>query len=144
PLDLQLLNTAQQNGAEVQGLESLSEQGNVFSSIEIEAQVQFLLDTVCNYEIINKDFEKMKSLYLERDLQGLFNYSNQYSFSEEQIYKNLIRKLLIDRNYIMVDRMQSVLETGNAFIAIGAMHLPGEEGVLALLGRQGYKITSVY
>ncbi|MBM2830190.1 MAG: hypothetical protein HW411_980 [Gammaproteobacteria bacterium] len=144
PLDLQLLNTAEQNGAKVQGLESLSEQGDVFSSMDIQTQIQFLLDTVCNYETISKDFEKMKSFYLARDLQGLFDYSNQYSFSDEQIYKDFIRKLLTDRNHIMVDRMQSVLEAGNAFIAIGAMHLPGHEGVLALLGRKGYRITSIY
>ncbi len=55
-----------------------------------------------------------------------------------------MKRLLTDRNYIMADRMQSILQKGNAFIAIGAMHLPGEEGVLSLLNKQGYKIHSVY
>jgi uncharacterized protein len=144
PLDLQLLNIAWQNGAKIHGLESLSEQGDVFNSLQIDTQIRFLLDTVCNYEIVSRDFEKMKSLYLERDLKGLFDYSNKYTFSEEPIYKELIRKLLIDRNYVMVERMQSALKSGNAFIAIGAMHLPGREGVLALLEKHGYTITSVY
>jgi len=77
-------------------------------------------------------------------LKGLFIQSNQYSFSKEPIYKDLMKRLLIDRNYIMTERMQDILDEGNAFIAIGAMHLPGEEGVLSLLGKQGYKIHSVY
>ncbi len=55
-----------------------------------------------------------------------------------------MKRLLIDRNYIMTERMQDILDEGNAFIAIGAMHLPGEEGVLSLLGKQGYKIHSIY
>jgi uncharacterized protein YbaP (TraB family) len=144
PLDLELLTTAQQNGAEIYGLESLSEQGDIFSTMELETQVQLLLDTVCNYEVVSNEFEKMKSLYLARDLNGLIVNSNKYSLSQETIYKDLVKRLLTDRNYIMADRMQTVLEKGNAFIAIGAMHLPGDEGVLSLLDKQGYQITSIY
>ena len=144
PLDLELLTTAQQNGAEIYGLESLSEQGNIFSTMELETQVQLLLDTVCNYEVVSSEFEKMKSLYMARDLNGLIVNSNKYSLSQETIYKDLVKRLLTDRNYIMADRMQTVLEKGNAFIAIGAMHLPGDEGVLSLLDKQGYQITSIY
>ena len=144
PLDLQLLNTAQQNGSELKGLETLTEQGIIFSSLEFDTQIQLMLDTICNYNAMNKDFEEMKAYYLKRDLQGLVAYSNKYSLSEEKIYKDLMKKLLQDRNTIMADRMQSILEKGDAFIAIGAMHLPGEDGVLALLANKGYKITSVY
>jgi uncharacterized protein YbaP (TraB family) len=144
PLDLQLLQKAQQNGAEIHGLESLSEQGEIFSTMNFDTQVKFLLDTICHYDVVKSDFEKMKSLYLERDLKGLFIQSNQYSFSKEPIYKDLMKSLLVDRNHTMTERMQDILDKGNAFIAIGAMHLPGEEGVLSLLGKQGYKIHSIY
>lgn len=144
PLDLQLLDTARQNGAEVKGLETLSEQGNIFSSLDFKTQMQLLLDTVCNYNSMEDDYEAMKSYYLKRDLQGLVAYSYKYSFSEEKIYKDLFKKLLQDRNVTMVDRMQDILKTGNAFIAIGAMHLPGDDGVLKLLANKGYRITSVY
>jgi uncharacterized protein len=144
PMDFQLLDTARNNGAELHGLETLSEQGSVFSELELDTQVQLLMDTLCNYEIVTDDFEHMKSLYLDRNLQGLFDYNNKYSFSQEKIYKDLFRKLLSDRNYVMVDRMQPHLEKGDAFIAIGAMHLPGDDGVLSLLADRGYEISAVY
>jgi len=32
----------------------------------------------------------------------------------------------------------------NAFIAIGALHLPGEVGVLKLLARKAYRVSAVY
>jgi uncharacterized protein YbaP (TraB family) len=144
PLDLQLLNQAKSKGARVYGLETLTEQGDLFSTMELKMQVQLLLDTVCNYDVVVKDFEVMKSLYLKRDLKGLIEYSNKYSFSEESIYKDLLKRLLTDRNYILADRMRDALKIGNAFIAIGAMHLPGDEGVLSLLDKQGFEIHSVY
>jgi len=36
------------------------------------------------------------------------------------------------------------LQQGNAFIAVGALHLPGETGILNLLAGQGYQITRLY
>jgi len=144
PLDLQLLDTARENGAKLHGLETLTEQGNVFSEMEFDTQIQLFMDTLCNYEIVSNDFEQMKLFYLDKNLQGLFNYSNKYSFSEEKIYKDLVRRLLTDRNHVMVERMQPFLEQGDAFIAIGAMHLPGADGVLSLLANKGYKVTAIY
>ena len=44
----------------------------------------------------------------------------------------------------MVDRMQIRLIEGNAFIAVGALHLPGEDGILGLLEKDGFIVTPVY
>jgi uncharacterized protein YbaP (TraB family) len=44
----------------------------------------------------------------------------------------------------MAERMQEILNKGNAFIAIGALHLPGDEGVLNLLDGSGYIISRIY
>lgn len=144
PLDLQLLGTARNQGLETRGLETLSEQGQVFSSMDIKSQVRLLLDTLCHYDKVSSDFETMKLLYLKKDLQALYSYSQKYSFPGDKLYDDLFQRLLIDRNRMMAERMQQVLDGGNAFIAIGAMHLPGDDGVLALLEKQGYTITAVY
>jgi hypothetical protein len=86
----------------------------------------------------------MKRLYLKKDLNGLFNLGTQHAYADEQVYRELSKRLLTDRNKIMVDRMETVLQGGDAFIAIGALHLPGNEGVIARLREQGYKITAIY
>jgi len=39
--------------------------------------------------------------------------------------------------------MQDLLAEGNAFIAVGAAHLPGEKGILQLLEKQGYRLSRV-
>ncbi len=143
-LDLELLRMAQNNGNEIYGLETMEEQANVLNDMDNEAQLRLLTDSVCHYDIVIEDFEKMKALYLNRDLQGLFAYSHRYSISNDAVYEELLEKLLTKRNYIMAERMQPMLKDGNAFIAIGAMHLPGDEGVLHLLMQRHYDISLVY
>jgi len=41
-------------------------------------------------------------------------------------------------------RMQRKLRRGAAFVALGALHLYGDKGVLALLEEDGYRSTRVY
>ena len=52
--------------------------------------------------------------------------------------------LLYQRNERMVEKMEARLAEGRAFIAMGALHLYGDRGVLALLAQRGYKVTPVY
>ncbi len=144
PLDLVLLSMAQQNGATFSGLESLKEQADIFADLKMTEQVKLLTDTVCHYDVIEEDFIAMKSFYLKRDLGGLYNYTQRYSMSREPVYEKLMTKLIVDRNKTMAERMQPMLDKGKSFIAIGAMHLTGAEGVLFLLEKQGYSLTAIY
>lgn len=143
-LDMQLLARARENGAAVSGLETLREQLEIFDTMALEKQIRLLVDTACNYRSVEADFEKMKSLYLARDLAGLYAYGQRYSQADDELYNELINKVLIERNYTMTERMLPLLNEGNAFIAVGAMHLPGREGMLALLARNQYEISLVY
>jgi hypothetical protein len=143
-LDVELMNIALNGGAAIHGLETMQEQLDIFDQMPLDSQVTLLTDTVCNYDLVLDDITTMKRLYLDRNLKGLYEYSNRYSVQDETVYKELMDMLLIKRNHIMVSRMQPMLDEGQAFIAIGAMHLPGEEGVLNLLGKQGFDISAVY
>ncbi|RLA04876.1 MAG: hypothetical protein DRQ60_03605 [Gammaproteobacteria bacterium] len=44
----------------------------------------------------------------------------------------------------MVERLLPILKEGKAFIAVGALHLPGESGLLQRLHKLGYQITHRY
>ena len=58
--------------------------------------------------------------------------------------ERLSERLLDDRNVSMMQSMLPLLLQGEAFVAIGALHLPGEGGVLDLLEQRGYRVTRAY
>jgi len=144
PLDLKLLEIAMGQGAKTAGLETLSEQGAVFSEMALNDQLRLLLDTVCNYNLVAQGIEEMKQFYLEKDLNGLLAASAQHPYADEPLYKDLNKRLLTDRNKLMIDRMQQFLQKGDAFIAVGALHLPGDDGIVESLNQLGYEITAIY
>ena len=143
-LDQRLLHLAVEAGLDTMGLESLAEQGGLFDSFSLDDQVRLLTDAVCHREILEGDFAKMISLYTDGDLAGLSSYGQRYSFNDNTLYETLTERLLTRRNRLMTERMQAALAAGRAFIAVGALHLPGEEGILALLERRGFAITRVF
>lgn len=144
PLDLVLMGKAQEYGLRVDGLETVAEQAAVFESLSQTIQVELLRDSICHYEVLQGDMADMKQLYLQRDLEGLFSYHNKYHLQTREGYQKLMKRLLWDRNRIMAERMQPLLSKGNTFVAIGAMHLPGDKGVLSLLEGAGYTVEAVY
>lgn len=55
-----------------------------------------------------------------------------------------LKSLLLDRNHVMHERSKPLVEKGHAMIAVGAAHLPGEEGLLRLYERDGYRVERLY
>jgi uncharacterized protein YbaP (TraB family) len=53
------------------------------------------------------------------------------------------RYTLDERNATMLDRALPLIEGGNAFIAVGAAHLPGDQGLVELFRKSGYEVTPV-
>lgn len=52
-------------------------------------------------------------------------------------------KINDERNVRMINRLHSALESGGAFIAVGAAHLGGSQGILAEIAKQGYTVRPV-
>ena len=74
----------------------------------------------------------MKSL----SAQGLSSIDGEAYGDFEEIMVNA-------RNKVMAERGEKILAKGNAFIAVGALHLPGDKGLVELLRQSGYALTPV-
>jgi uncharacterized protein YbaP (TraB family) len=87
----------------------------------------------------------MLNAYLTRDLAGLVEINEAYQKLGDQELARMFQERLIDsRNQRMVERLHPMLEEGGLFIGVGALHLPGETGILNLLDNAGYRVEAVY
>ncbi|MGH8754791.1 MAG: TraB/GumN family protein [Burkholderiales bacterium] len=141
-----LYQQALQQNKSVHQLESVEEQISVFDGLPMEVQVSLLKHTVDHRDLIPGMIEKSIQAYLKRDMGAMWEINN--SMMEDEADKNLneafLQRVLYDRNKHMAGRMQPLLVEGGAFIAVGALHLYGEKGVLSLLQSSGYRVTRMY
>jgi len=144
-LDLVLFMQAQAMGKKVYGLETIDEQLAVFEDMPLKQQISMLRDAVREYHASQELLARLLELYVQRDLEGIRVLSESYmQKGDAQVAAYFQETIIDDRNQRMLQRMQPRLKEGNAFIAVGALHLSGEKGLLRLLEKQGLRVSSVY
>jgi uncharacterized protein len=143
-LDMALQIQAILQGKPTYGLESMDEQIAVFNELSLEHQVSLLRETLRTHREIAAQIEELTLAYLDRDLGRISAIEGRNRPADDRAYRALMERLLDRRNRVMVERMAPRLKEGNAFIAVGALHLPGDAGLLNLLSQAGYKLSPVY
>lgn len=144
PLDLRLQLQATLEGKPTFGLESMQEQIAVFNGLPLPDQVMLLKDTLRYQAHVARQFEQLLQAYLARDLAALIKVLRTPERDSTDAFDTMMERLLDRRNRVMLERMRPRLQEGNAFIAVGAAHLPGEGGLLQLLTNAGYRVSAVY
>lgn len=143
-LDMVLYRRASLRGIKVTGLETAEEQIGVFESMSLQDQIWMLNRSVEDIDSTDQQMSELLSAYLQRDLEKLIRMQDDFMYEDTDIDDRFMVQLLDVRNVRMAERLRPILKQGNAFIAIGALHLPGEKGVLHLLEKQGYTVSVVY
>jgi len=144
-LDLKLYQMAQQKGLKTYGLETVDEQMSVFGGMTEQQQKVMLDQAIKDYPEMPGKISTLIRFYVNRDLRGMLAFSEDEMKRADPALKEIIdTKLIKERNHRMVERMRPQLAGGKALIAVGALHLPGEQGILQLLENRGYKVKAVY
>lgn len=143
-LDIQLLKRASKKNIKVTGLETVKEQISIFDSMSLQDQLWLLNRSIDDISATDAQMSIILDAYVDRDLAKLVEIQRQFMYEGSKIDDRLMEQLIDVRNKRLVERMQPILMRGNCFIAIGALHLPGEKGVLHLLEQQKFIISSVY
>lgn len=142
-LDTYLVAEAQRQGKPVQGLETMEEQLLALETLSLADQKVMLAEALDQLPRRSALHERLTQAYLDRDLQRLIRIG--YETLDGESTGNRFTENLIDRrNVRMVERMEPLLRRGRVFFAVGALHLPGDRGILALLERHGYRVTPLY
>jgi uncharacterized protein YbaP (TraB family) len=144
-LDMLLYTQAAAQGKRVYGLETVSEQVGAMESMPRDLQIIMLRDAVAQHDQLDQIIEALINAYLQRDLNALESISDKaMQQGDARVAQLFTSQVVVNRNRRMLERMQPRLDEGNAFIAVGALHLPGKDGLLTLLRNKGYRVSPVY
>jgi uncharacterized protein YbaP (TraB family) len=146
-LDRQLYLAARERHMTILGLEDLDEQVAAFDGIPMPTQVAIVKHTLGHLTEIEAQAEPAVRAWLARDLAALANINAKIAGRDADLarhYAVLTHALVENRSVLMAHRLFLPLARGGVFVAVGALHLYGTKGLLALLSAQGYRIQRVY
>lgn len=137
--ELALMGLAKQQKAEVVGLETVEDQMAVFDSIPYKEQATMVVALMDSLPQAREEFRAMVELYKKQDINGLYTLISKSGFDlagHQEV-------LLYSRNRRWIPVIEKQISEKPTFIAVGAAHLGGQEGVIALLRKQGYRLTPI-
>jgi uncharacterized protein YbaP (TraB family) len=145
-LDLRVAAEAKKYGISVAGLETVEGQLAALAALPDDQQIAMLKVGLKYADRADDMMETLVQMYVKRQIGAAMPF--QLALAAESgtpasAFDGFNKTLLVDRNAKMRDAALPMLEKGNAFIAVGALHLPGETGLVALFRESGYTVTAV-
>ena len=137
-LDLYFHDQAKKANKKVIGIETVAEQLGALNALSYKEQADMLTQEVDSFQVNKNSGTEVLKYYLGQDLDSLAA-SDDDAQKSEKFYKVLV----LDRNKRMADRMAEFIKKQSTFIAIGALHLPGDKGVISLLRKKGFTVEPV-
>ena len=147
PLEAWLTERARARRLPVFQIEGVEEQIFTFDELPMDAQVALLKHSLAHHDELLQLAQRTLEAYLAGDLRAIWRLREQFNARHAEVaayQAALMKRVLHDRSVVMAFRMQRELRRGNAFVALGALHLYGDKGVLALLEQDGYRARRVY
>ncbi|WP_298518180.1 TraB/GumN family protein [uncultured Kordia sp.] len=137
--ETEFMKVAKEQKEDVIGLETIADQMKVFDNIPYEEQLKSLVEMATSgMDESKKSFEEMTKYYNAEDLEGLLSVMTEQGL-EADFQDNLVDQ----RNRNWIPLIENITKEAPAFIGVGALHLPGDQGVINLLRKQGYTVEPV-
>jgi len=137
--EMEFMDIAKERQMEIEGLETAEFQMSMFDSIPYSVQAQMLMDAINAEEGSSNDqFDDMVKLYKDQDI-----YAMQSLMEGEGGIAGYEDLLLVRRNRNWIPIMSVSMKERPTFFAVGAGHLGGDQGVIALLREAGYTVKPV-
>jgi uncharacterized protein YbaP (TraB family) len=139
--DRMLLIEAQARGAHPRWFETPEQQVDVLSGMSEGAQRQMLLDALASGDNVVEDFGRLSDAWERGDTRLLERYVIDDLKAQ---YPDLYATIFRARNAAWVEALDHEMQgAGIDFVAVGAGHLLGEDGLVAQLRARGYSVERV-
>ncbi|MBW8369119.1 MAG: TraB/GumN family protein [Arenimonas sp.] len=139
-LDKHFAERAIKAGKPVSGLETGDQQIALFDGMDEKEQLQALQDTLAEVANIESEIDKMHALWRAGDGEGLFAAT---AADMKREYPALYQRVNVERNQAWLPRLAAMLDDSSSddtLVVVGAMHLLGDDGVVAMLKAKGYRV----
>jgi uncharacterized protein len=141
-MEQMIMAKAEENGKKISGMETVKDQLEVFDKIPYRLQAALLvqyIDSLLLGKSSMQEYMDLMEAYKNQDLDKFEAITKKVEFGMND-FTDLI---LFNRNRKWVEKLKTLLPLKSMVIAVGAGHLPGENGLINLLKKSGYVLTPV-
>lgn len=134
---------AKRMGKRVLGLETVEFQiATLFDAVPIEEEVEQLMTLVENPAEAHEAMRALADAYFSKDIEAIERCMLS-SVERGETTPEEWERICTSRNRNWVEQMPAIMTEGSTLFVVGAAHLVGDEGVVALLRKAGYKVWAV-
>lgn len=143
-IDAYVQRVAKEKGKSIEGLETMEDQiYALFDSEPLKKQAETLVCSVENSNTSKDLLDKLNSYYRSGDLAKMYDLSFNNPNDPCPTSKEQQNALTKDRNDKWLVKLPGLMKSKSSLIAVGALHLAGEDGLLYQLAKMGYKVEPV-
>jgi hypothetical protein len=145
-VDRIIKDRATADGLPVVGLETIAEQYRSLASIADADQIAWLKASIKLHDRVDDVSQTMSELYRFRLLSAVWPLTQALAPEaglDDATLHSLQNELISKRNRRMLDHAMPLLREGGVFIAVGALHQSGPDGLVSLLRGEGFTVTAV-
>lgn len=135
-MEMQIMGESKKYEKEIKGLETMQFQAGIFDSIPYAKQAKDLVNYIDSIDNYKKVMLEMVDVYRKQDLSRMDSLMHKSDPGLEE-YMDL---LVYNRNRRWVELMPELMAQQSVLFAVGAGHLPGDQGVISLLRKKGYDV----
>src|SRR5437868_284684 len=135
-VDEEVIRLAKEDKKKINGLETIEFQASVFDSIPYEEQAKELLKTIDSIDAYKQNFDSLMDVYKSQQISEIEKSFNKSEFGMEDNQDLLLN----NRNSNWVKQLKQIMKEKRVFVAVGAGHLVGPKGLIALLRKEGYTV----
>jgi uncharacterized protein len=139
-LDKHFYDQARSDAKQVQGLETVAFQVSRFDGMTLEEQDRLLAETLKELDTQQTAVTALADAWKAGDVSTVERLVLQDLRSEPRLYQ----RMLVDRNRDWLPKLEALFaRRGRAFVVVGAAHLVGPDGLLAMLRARGYTVEQM-
>ena len=136
-LDKHFFDEASAAGKQVIGLETAEYQIDRFDTMSIPMQEQLVRSTIADLDAEHKDLNTIVAAWRRGDAAAIEKTLLASFTQSPAAYTSLV----VERNHNWLPQLDTCLARATpCFVVVGAAHLVGPDGLLALLQRKGYRV----